>query len=112
MESKEALEKNIKSLEDAIDIAYKFDDGSALKECLSVLELYKLILKDLERLRKLEEVLIILNLSYEWKLEVQEFEDGTLGYFIIGPNDGAFINITEDQYNNFKEVLEYIKTLE
>lgn len=52
--SKEALEKKIKSLENAIDIAIKTSNGEALYECLSLLELYNAILKDLDRLEKLE----------------------------------------------------------
>lgn len=72
---------------------------------------FKKLKKDLKRLKKLEEVLIILNIIYEWELEVKEVSNGTLGYFIYSPYGEGYYNITEDQYNNFKEVLEYIKTL-
>ena len=52
MTSKEALEKEIKSLENVIDRATRFNAGFALKEGLSLLELYNTILKDLELFEK------------------------------------------------------------
>lgn len=58
--------------------------------------------KELDSLKK---AFKLLNIIYEWKLEVKEVSDGTLGYFIYSPYGEGYYNITEDHYNNFKEVL-------
>lgn len=105
------IEEKIKILKDQL---YRFKvTKNACDTCIpqELINSHEEIIKDLERLEKLEEVLIILNLIYEWKLEVKEFEGGPLGYFIKSIYEESYNLLTEDQYNNFKEVLDYIKTL-